>query len=437
MKEVTTLNKPNITLVMMPKAGKLTAVERKLLNSILMSSARQLREYRAFHGENPANTHLYAAVADDLLDPIEVGKSNLKAQLRKHVEALRLAVIDWEAPDTKSVVVWENLSMLSEARFEMRNGSLYVLWALPPKINTALADYKEFQFTKLDLEKISRLKSYAAVALYEICVRFKNNIRKDGSGERITNASPPEWWVDALTNTTPKIDKKTGQPLRREWRKVKNETVKKAMDEINTETDFDVSLTERKTGSAVTLVQFEIRPKKQEPREIPSSHFELIKIGLALGLTEVQVTCSIERTSVEQVGLGLAKLEARLKNRELEPVSNLKRYFSSIISELAPVKVIDDVSARVAPAPSPESEPEKSVLTLAREQFMTLTETEKRSYAARALDALMARGVVTPRVQRNAEEGVWSGILLSQMIEIFTNSQVQASIFGVSEVGCS
>ena len=43
----------------------------------------------------------------------------------------------------------------------------------------------------------------------------------------------------------------------------------------------------------------------------------------------------------------------------------------------------------------------------------------------------------TPRVQRNAEEGVWSGILLSQMIEIFNNSQVQASIFGVPEVGQS
>ena len=243
--------------------------------------------------------------------------------------------------------------------------------------------------------------------------------------------------MDALTNTTPKIDKTTGQPLRREWRKIKNEVVKKAIEEINTETDFDVSLTERKTGSAVTLVQFEIRPKKQEPREIQVSHFELIKTGLALGLTEVQVAFSIKRTSVEQVGLGLAKLEARLKNKELEPVTNLKRYFSSIISELAPVKVIDDVPAQAAPAPSPESESEKSVLTLAREQFMTLSEAEKRSYAARALEALVARGVVTPRVQRNAEEGIWSGILLSQMIEIFNSSQVQASIFGVSEAAQS
>ena len=51
MKSVSTLNKPNVSLVMIPKAGKLTAIERKLLNSILLSSARQLREFRALHSK--------------------------------------------------------------------------------------------------------------------------------------------------------------------------------------------------------------------------------------------------------------------------------------------------------------------------------------------------------------------------------------------------
>jgi hypothetical protein len=427
MKSISTLNKPNVSLVMMPKAGKLTAIERKLLNSILLSSARQLREYRALHSQDPSNTHLYSALADELLDPVEVGKSNLKSALRKHVLALRRAVIDWEAPDAKSGVVWENLSMLSEARFEIRNGGLYVLWALPPKINEALSDYQEFHFTKLDLEKISRLKSYTAVALYEICARYKNNFRKEGKGERITNASPPEWWVDALTNIVPKTNKETGQPLRREWRKVKNEAVKKAIEEINAVTDLEIVLTEKKTGKAVSLVQFEIRLKKPEPREIQSSHFELIKSGICLGLTETQISSGIERTSVEQVGLGLAKLEARIKHQELEPVGNVGRYFNSIINDGAPVKVISDAEIERKPAPSLTTDTpvdqQKSVLTLAREEFMTLPEVEKRGFAARALEVLVARGVVTSRIQRNAEEGVWSGVLLSQMIEIFSGEK--------------
>jgi hypothetical protein len=66
---------------------------------------------------------------------------------------------------------------------------------------------------------------------------------------------------------------------------------------------------------------------------------------------------------------------------------------------------------------------QKSVLTLAREEFMTLPEVEKRGFAARALEVLVARGVVTSRIQRNAEEGVWSGVLLSQMIEIFSGEK--------------
>lgn len=427
MKSTSTLNKPNVSLVMMPKAGKLTAIERKLINSILLSSARQLREYRALHSQDPSNTHLYSALADELLDPVEVGKSNLKSALRKHVLALRRAVIDWEAPDAKSGVIWENLSMLSEARFEIRNGGLYVLWALPPKINEALSDYQEFHFTKLDLEKISRLKSYTAVALYEICARYKNNLRKEGKGERITNASPPEWWVDALTNIVPKTNKETGQPVRREWRKVKNEAVKKAIEEINAVTDLDIVLTEKKTGKAVSLVQFEIRLKKPEPREIQSSHFELIKSGICLGLTETQISSGIERTSVEQVSLGLAKLEARIKHQELEPVGNVGRYFNSIITDGAPVKVVGDAEIERKPASSLTIDTsvgqQKSVLTLAREEFMTLPEVEKRGFAARALGVLVARGVVTSRIQRNAEEGVWSGVLLSQMIEIFSGEK--------------
>ena len=41
-----------------------------------------------------------------------------------------------------------------------------------------------------------------------------------------------------MTNVPPKHDKLTGQPVLREWRKVKNESVKGAIEEINAETDL-------------------------------------------------------------------------------------------------------------------------------------------------------------------------------------------------------
>lgn len=424
MKSEITLKKPNATLVMMPKLGKLTAIERKLLNSILFSSVQQLSAYRLLHGQDPANTHFYSALANELLDPIEVGKSNLKSALRKHVLALRRAEIDWEAPDARSGTIWSNLSMLSQAKFEIRKGSLYVLWALPPEINKALSDSQDFPFTKLDLEKISLLKSYTAVALYEICARYRNNYLKGGGGECLTSSNPPQWWVDALTNIVPKLNKETGQLIRREWRKVKSEAVKKAIQEINSVTDLDIELKEKKEGKAISQVQFVVRQKKPEPLQIPSSHFELIKTGIRLGLSQVQLEAGISQTSAEQVSLGLAKLEARIKQADLEPVENVGRYFNSIVKEAVAVKVVNDLDIQRKPEPSAvtteaQTAQVKSPQTQAKEAFMLLPEVEKRKFAARALEVLIAKGLGTPRIQHNAKEGVWSGVLLSQMIEIF------------------
>jgi hypothetical protein len=418
-----TLSKPNATLVMMPKAGKLTAIERKLLNSIMLSSVQQLAQYRALHNQDPLNTHFYSAHADELLDPIEVGKSNLKSVLRKMVLSLRRAEIDWEAPDAKVGTVWSNLSMLSQAKFELRGGHLYVLWALPPEINKALSDTQDFPFTKLDLEKIALLKSYTAVALYELCARYRNNYLKGGTGECLTSANPPNWWVDALTNTAPKIDKLTSQPIRREWRKVKNEAVKKAIEEINQVTDLEIELREKRKGKAVDLVQFVVRQKKAPAREISKSHYEHFKVGVRLGITEAQIESAIARTSTELVGIGLAKLEARTNQSELPPIENVARYFTSILGDMAPLTVVPDrEKVMVSPVRSDSTSPETSALARSKEDFMALPEGKKKAYAIQALEALAAKGIATERIRRNAAEGVWSGMLLSQMIEIFARS---------------
>lgn len=422
MKSEITLRKPNATLVMTAKAGKLTAIERKLFNAILLSSRQQLIAHRELHGQDPSNKHFYCAPADELLDTIEVGKSNLKSSLRKHISALRHTEVVWEAPDAKTGPVWDDLTILSQGKCEIRNGRLFVLWALPPGINIALSDSQDFPFTKLDLEKVALLTSYTAVALYEICARYRNNYLKGGDGECLTSKNSPEWWVDVLTNIIPKKDKETGHLVRREWRKVKNEAVKKAIDEINGLTDLSVELKEEKEGKAVSLVQFIVRQKKAQPREIQSSHFELLKTGVRLGLTEAQIESAIARTSVEQVGLGLGKLEGRINSQDLEPIENVGRYFSTMINQSAPLKVVSDIETARKHAPpitDTQAIQEKSVQTLAKEKFMAIPESEKKELAVRAFEELSARGIASLRMQRNAEEGVWSGPLLSQMIEIF------------------
>lgn len=426
------LRKPNVTLVMVPKVGKLTTVERKLLNSMLLSSLRQINEYRDAHGSLPSNTSMYVAKADELLDPVEVGKSNLKAALRKHLLALRRAEMDWESPDAKTGTVWKNLSLLSQVNFELRQGRLYVLWALPPEINKTLSEHRDFPFTKLDLAQIAKLQSYTSVALYEICARYRNNFLKGGDGECLTSSNPPDWWVEALSNSAPKIDPVTKMPVRREWRKVKNEAVNKAVEEINELTDLTIELLEKKDGKAISLVQFRVRKKTEPAREIPASDFEQIKIGLRLGLTEVDVASAIARTSVAQVSIALAKLEARLNQKDLTPVENLSRYFSAVVSDGDPVEVISDAQAYkkklVVADASVESGrmTERSAHTAVREAFMVLQDSEKRVYASRALDEMLTKGIATKRVQQNAEAGIWSGPLLAKMIEIYRSDAAKS-----------
>ncbi len=421
-----TLKKPNAALVMVPKAGKLTGVERKLFNAILMSSISQLNSHRDAYGKDLAANHVYSALADELLDSLEVGKSNLKSALRKHMLSLRRAEVEWEAPDAKAGVIWSNTSVLPRAEMELKGGRLYARWKLSDEICEAISNTKDFPFTRLDLAQIARLSGYTAVALYEICARYRNNFLKGGDGICLTSASEPEWWVDALTNAIPKVDKKTGETQRREWRKVKNEAVLKAITEINQETDLEVELIERKTGRAVNLVQFSVRQKRGVAKEVQSSHFELIKLAARMGIARARVESAIGSNTLAEVSFALAKFEARYNNKELPPIDRPNTYFTSILKNIEPIDVVADRSQSESQVPQkadPERDEQAAKHIVARDEFMALPEQIKGEYAEKALANLRERSMATPRMVLNAKEGVWSPLLLAEMLKTFTKEK--------------
>lgn len=420
------LKKPNAALVMVPKSGKLTGVERKLFNAILMSSISQLKAHRAVHGKDLDGNHVYSALADELLDTLEVGKSNLKSALRKHMLSLRRAEVEWEAPDAKAGVIWSNTSVLPRAEMELRGGRLYARWKLSDEICEAISNTKDFPFTLLDLAQIARLSGYTAIALYEICARYRNNFLKGGDGICLTSASEPDWWVDALTNAIPKLDKKTGETQRREWRKVKNEAVLKAIREINQETDLEVELIERKTGRAVNLVQFSVRQKRGVAKEVQSSHFELIKQAARMGIAQARIEAALLANTADEIAFALAKFEARYNSKELPPIEKPNTYFASIVKNIQPIDVVADNNTNV-PAAAPVADPEREAMeakhTMTRDAFMALAEQTKGLYAEKALGVLKDRSMATPRMIANAKEGVWSPLLLAEMLRIFSKEQ--------------
>jgi hypothetical protein len=305
----------------------------------------------------------------------------------------------------------------------IQDGNLWVYWAFPPEIIEVLAA-DSARFTLLDLEQMADLSNYTAVSLYEICARYRNNFLRGGTGECLTCSNSPEWWVDALTWAPNKVDKTTGQKIRREWRKVKNELVNPAIEEIGRVTDYDIKLREVRKDRAITSVQFEVRSKKPKAREIPIPVYEQLLHGAKLGLSEGQIESAIHRSSVEQVGLGLAKLEARMAQQDQPPITNLAAYFKTItpanvpaikaVEGLMPVTPTDKTAAAGTPAEGQNQE-----RAIARSEFMILSNSEKQVFADEALNILASKGVITDKLRKNAKEGVWTGVLLSKMIEIY------------------
>ena len=118
--------------------------------------------------------------------------------------------------------------------------------------------------------------------------------------------------------------------------------------------------------------------KKSAPQELQSKHFDLIRQGLSLGVTEAALVAGIDRTSAAQVALCLARLEARVKQQDLPPVTKADRYFSALIAKGPSIVLIPDAeekakSSAVPVIPSvqkPAVEPKKGLWTLAKESFM-------------------------------------------------------------------
>lgn len=421
--------KPNSALVMMPKIGKLTAVSRKIFNVLLHATQRQVHVL-AQEGKIVEATHYFSTRLDQLVTPVERGHSNLTSCAKKSLLEMRRTEVDWEAPDAHSGVIWSNMSLLSEAKIVKKGGILYAYWALPPGLLSVIADPQ--RFTPIDIAQLSQLKTYTAVALYEICVRYKNN------PTGLTSENTLEWWVDALTQSPPKIDPKTKKPKLRLWSKFKSEQVNAAIDEINTKSDIGIELIEKKTGKAVTSAQFKVWRKSVDavgmvssPRLTPATAEMVNKLGLQLG----DISNLLKLGHGESVlNIGLTKLQARLQREDLSPVESKLAYLKTVLTETgsyvaAPptsrltVASVLPVLGTVTDLPKVLSYQEHRRQQI-KEEVLNMGKESQKKYAELALEYLQKVGIATTTLSRKVESGVWTtGVLFSKMIEIYAFEQ--------------
>ncbi|WP_179106901.1 replication initiation protein [Variovorax sp. KK3] len=420
--EVLELRKPHEMIVMMPRSARVTLTGRRIYSALLQVAQTRLVALPAMP---PADFMFEAPLAAILRTTGSSGSERTAA--KKYLIEMRSLEVDWESTAPGDGVKWRGFSMLSEVALEQRRGENWVSWSYPPTIMAALREPQ--RWARIDLDVLAKLGSYTAVALYEICARYREN---PGG---VTSRKPVAWWVDALSNG-PGAE-------RREWRKFKNERVKDAIVEINAETDLDVDLIEHKQGRVITEVQFAVRKKRQAAAARPVAgepvDATLVLRAETLGIREIKLEGLIKEFGDERVRAQIEVLERRAANKSLRTIDNAFSYLRSLLrneppQESAPSGNSAAVAPDVVPAPAPtlgavaavvkdEASYLREQIRVIKQELAALPPSQLQPWVDQALQDLARKGALNAVINRRASQGdVLHGMLGSAVVYAYADA---------------
>jgi len=395
------LRKPHEMIVMVPRSKRVTLTGRRIYNALLQVSQSRLAAMNAM----PQADYMFEAPLPALLRTTGSSGEDRTAA-KRYLREMRGLEVDWESTAPGDGVKWRGFSMLSEVAIEIRKGENWVSWSYPPTIMSALRE--PARWARIDLDVLAKLGSYAAVALYEICARYRDN----PSG--LTSRKPVQWWSDALSQAPAGTE-------RREWRKFKSERVKEAVQEINAETDLEIELIEHKEGRGVIDAQFAVRRKRVVPKA-KSSLGEPVDANLvlraeSLGIREIKLESLLKEFGDELVRQKIDVLEARAANSKLRNVENAYSYLRSLLRGGA--AEMDQSQAAPAPgpplpAPAPLQDRElpdaptswvNQRIAEMKSELAALESDHRKLWVDRALQELSEKGMLTAVVSRRAAQG--------------------------------
>ncbi|MGJ7497248.1 replication initiation protein [Variovorax sp. RT4R15] len=406
------LRKPHEMVVMVPRSARVTLTARRIYTVLLQVSQARFGSMEAM----PRADFLFEAPLATILRTTGSDASDRTAA-KRYLQEMRSLEVDWESTAPGDGVKWRGFSMLSEVALEVRRGETWVSWSFPPSIMAALREPS--RWARIDLEVLSRLGTYAAVALYEICARYRDN---PGG---VTSRKPVGWWTDALSNM-PGGD-------RREWRKFKSERIKEAVEEINRETDLQIELIEHRQGRTVDEVQFAVRRRS---KAVPATDRPPTPIDAnlalraeTLGIREIKLDGLVKEFGEEQVRDKLEALERRAANSSLRSVDNAYSYLRSSLrnEHAAPAPTVAAVLDAATPV---RAQPQAAAavpadflgerIRVMKAEVEMLSAAQRQVWVDRALQELSAKGMLTAVISRRASQGdVLHGVLGSVIVHAY------------------
>ena len=426
---------------MVPVVGKLSPVSRKIFNALLFKGGGVYRD-KLQAGAPMLAEETFEARLSDLVSHLPGEAADWSSNARIHLmEMLRTEVV-WQSIDKNADVEgWGAMNLLSQAEVEKRGGALYVRWSFPPRVLAALKD--PAFYTRLDLDIMGSLRTYAAIALYEICSRYRTN------PTGLTCNQPPDWWVEALTarGTRGAGARTKGRAGRdedfearpkREWRKVKSESVIDAIAEINAKTDLEIDLIEKRTGKAVSSVQFSVRRKRQLVLAGEGIPPDILEKATALGISVQEIAGVLKSVAggPEVLRAGLMKVSDRARRDDLAPVDSPLAYLRRVLEEFSQyVAPVDNMQPPLKrgfaniPTSPPFLERDgvvdvvETAASRTRKLVEELPRAEQLTLAEEAFQSMKKKGLATAAISqayaRYEGGGPLVGVLLGEMVRLY------------------
>ena len=437
--QVTAFRKPIEAIVLMPTVGSLSPQSRKMFNAVLhvtqLQAAEVIASGKVFSSEEFFAGHVFESPLKDLLRPT-VGENSESYQItsaKKCFREMRRTESDWTSPDTGSTVIFSSMSLLSQAELTKRKGIVYASWAFPPKLMRILISPKSYMIP--DNEQLAKLKTYAAIALYEICVRYKFKDKPTA----FTAVHEPDWWVDALT-ASPKRDPKTGKVKLRPWTKFKYDQGNQAIEEINRKTNINIELIEHKgTGKTIVAAQFKVTHKDMltsviEVKPEIRMSVELAELAVSAGVDQ-KIVLGLLKNGQSEVGLKAAMVKFKSRKSSLQPIVSVSAYLSKMLEEINGMinhvpESVNQLRQTVLLAAVRSKEPLPMAMsykddrrTEIREELLSLEVQSQKVYAYLALADLRKSKMARASTSEKVEAGTWTQdpLLISKMVDIYAN----------------
>lgn len=405
------IHKPVSTLAIVPTSGAITRVARQAYTIMLMLAKEQ--------GAEDSKTQMFSSPVNTIIKGFD-GNIGTKVRLKADLKSMVSHVVEWQSPTEGETTEWGALPLLAEVRLKLQNGQHWVHWAYPPSLRQEMLDPQIF--AKLNRSTISKFRSHAGLALYEICARYQDN------PSHLTSKREWKWWVPVLTG------KPMAQNSKIEFRFFNRDTVKPAVEEINEVSELIVEAKEIRVGKTIQFLQFHVRRKPAEQLQRPeaiqgSGLAKAEKLGIPNALAEELWL----RHGNEEFLAALNKLAQRL-SQIASPVRSKVAYLKAVLAnrgleeEIAPAlseiaEVKNNIQTTEAPKPNPVDVSQRLLLE-AGQSKVALVRGEIQAMSAQERDELLkeyktfaVEANQLPSIIKKVEKGEWqSGLVLGELM---------------------